>query len=91
MPLKLLHFCPAPDLQTALSVMPPPPNLTFTLSPQSCQYSKIIFFPDNKSHLLRLKNPLDIAKYLSLKDSQAVLVSLWDSEIFFPNRRESNH
>lgn len=51
------------------------------------QQPKIIFLPNNVT-FIPVKNLLDIEKYLSLRDSQAIFAPLESSIIFFPNRRE---
>lgn len=73
--------CPAPHLWTALLVIFFPSDLT--LSPQSHQQPKIIFFP-----IMSQPNPLDIEKYLSLRDSQEILAPLDSSRIFFLKQRD---
>lgn len=79
MPCSVLHPW------TALLVIFVWSNLT--LCPfKSWQQPKIIFLPNNVT-FIPVKNLLDIEKYLSLRDSQAILAPLESFIISFPNQR----
>lgn len=87
-PFKLFYPHLAPRPWTVLLVIFVLSNLT--LCPQTLQQSKTISLPDNVTSV-PVKNLLNIEKYLSLRDSQAIFTLLDRSRICLPNQQESPH